>query len=298
MKRAGDSQMIFVAVGIAAVLFLFYFMVLGPKREKASSLGGEVTELKSSIDQQKQVTEFAEQARQDFPRYYGRLVVLGKAVPEQADSASMLVQVNSLAQRSGVDFRGIELSETSGGDSASGGSTAGTPPAAPPAPGTESSGGTPPPETAPPSGDAGATPASTEAAPASSAAAAPATETAAANLPIGAVVGPAGLPTLPYSVVMSGGFFGVASFMGGLDQLVTIRESNGQVSANGRLLTVDGFALHHPLSGPVPTLEVDFSLTSYVTPADQGLTAGASPGAPAPAPAAPEATPASSTVAP
>src|SRR5688500_10691182 len=100
--------MIFAAVGIAAFLFLFYFMVLGPKRQKASSLGTEVTELETSIDEQKQVTQFAEQARQEFPRYYGRLVVLGKAVPEQADSASMLVQTNSLAERAGVDFRGIE----------------------------------------------------------------------------------------------------------------------------------------------------------------------------------------------
>jgi Tfp pilus assembly protein PilO len=296
MKRAGDNKMVLLALGIAAVLFLFYFAVLGPKREKASSLGGEITELESSIDQQKQVTEFAEQARQDFPQYYGRLVVLGKAVPEEADSASMLVQVNNLANRSGVDFRGIELSDSSSGEAAAGGSTAGTPPAATPAPGSESSGGTPPPESAPPSGDTGATPASTGTS--TGTAPAPATEASAANLPIGAVVGPAGLPTLPYSVTMSGGFFGVANFMGGLDRLVTLRESEGQVSANGRLMTVDGFALHHPTSGAVPSLEVDFSLTSYVTPAEQGLTAGASPGGPAPAPAAPEATPASSTVAP
>ena len=292
MKRAGDSRMIFAAVGIAAILFLFYFTVLGPKREKASTLGDDITQLESEIEQAKQVTQFAEEARKDFPRYYGRLVVLGKAVPEQADSASMLVQVNSLATGAGVDFRTIELSESASGDAAAGGSTAGTAPApTTPAPGSESSGETPPPESAPPSGDAGATPASTGA----TTAPAPATEAAAANLPIGAVVGPAGLPTLPYSVTMRGGFFGVANFMAGLDRLVTIRESNGQVSANGRLLTVDGFALHNPTAGAVPELDVDFSLTSYATPAEQGLTAGAGPGGPAPAPATPEATPASST---
>jgi hypothetical protein len=84
--------------------------------------------------------------------------------------------------------------------------------------------------------------------------------------------------------------------MAGIDRLVTIRESGGRVSANGRLLTVDGFAMHHPRpEGGVNLLDIDFSLTSFVTPAEQGLTAGASPGGPAPAPAAPEATPASST---
>jgi Tfp pilus assembly protein PilO len=296
VKRAGDSRMIFAAVGIAAVLFLFYFMVLGPKRDKASSLGDEVTELESSIDQQKQVTQFAEEARQDFPRYYGRLVVLGKAVPEQADSASMLVQVNGLALGAGVDFRGIELSQGGeGADASAGGATAGST-AAPPTTGTESSGGTPPPsEAAPPATeDTGATPASTT----TGTTPVPATEAAAASQPIGAVLGPGGLPTLPYDVTMSGDFFGVADFMAGVDRLVTTKESNGQVSANGRLLTVDGFALSDPTPGSVPTLQIDFSLTSYVTPAEQGLTAGASPGGPAPAPAAPEATPASSTVAP
>lgn len=289
MKRARDKTLLAV-LGIAALLFLFYFMVLGPKRQEASSLGDDISKLEADLEQQKQVTQFAEEAREEFPTYYGRLVVLGKAVPEEADSASMLVQVNGLASRAAVDFRGIALSESGGGEAASGGSTAGSAP-----PGAE--GGAPPSESAPPaSGDTGSTgtPASTDAG-SSGTTPAPATEATAANLPIGAVVGPGGLPTLPYEVTMTGGFFGVANFMAGLDGLVDVRESNGQVSSNGRLITVNGFAMHSPTAGAVPQLEVDFSLTSYVTPAEQGLTAGATPSAPAPAPAAPETTPASAT---
>ena len=52
---------------------------------------------------------------------------------------------------------------------------------------------------------------------------------------------------------------------------------DGQVAANGRLLTVDGFSLSEPTLGPIPKLQVDFAVTSYVTPADQGLTGGATP---------------------
>jgi hypothetical protein len=44
-----------------------------------------------------------------------------------------------------------------------------------------------------------------------------------------------------------------------------------------------------------PLLKVDFAVTSYVTPTEQGLTAGATPGGPAPAPTAPI-TPASTPV--
>ncbi len=49
----------------------------------------------------------------------------------------------------------------------------------------------------------------------------PATEASAAALPIGAVVGPAGLPTLPVHLNFQGGFFDIANFIGGVDGLVT-----------------------------------------------------------------------------
>ena len=50
--------------------------------------------------------------------------------------------------------------------------------------------------------------------------------------------------------------------------------------------------------GSDPTLTVDLTVTSYLTPSDQGLTAGASPGAPAPPPTATPLQPASATVTP
>ena len=59
-----------------------------------------------------------------------------------------------------------------------------------------------------------------------------------------------------------------------------------QVVANGRLLTIDGFALK--AGGPgFPTLDADFATTSYATPSDQGLTAGATPTGPASIPPSP-----------
>lgn len=205
----------------------------------------------------------------------------------------MLVQLNSIAGRSAVDFRGIALSEGATGTGTSPSQPAPAAPAAPtPAPGSE----TPAPgsEGAPPAeGSTEATPAS--ATPAATSTPAAATEATAANLPIGAVVGPAGLPTLPYDLTFRGGFFNIADFIGGVDGLVRMREGSGQVAANGRLMTVDGFALIGGEPGSSPTLEASFQVTSYVTPSEQGLTAGATPGGPAPtAPAQPEATPASS----
>ena len=92
-------------------LVAFYLMVLGPKREEASKLSDEVEQLEASVAQQERVVEFAEAAKQDFPRYYGRLAVLGKAVPEAADSASLLVQLSRISSNADVEFRGLQLAE-------------------------------------------------------------------------------------------------------------------------------------------------------------------------------------------
>jgi Tfp pilus assembly protein PilO len=286
--KATDRTVLFAVVGLVLAIG-FYLMILSPKRQEAADLTTKIGELEDSISQQEQTAAFAEQARKEFPTYYGRLVTMGKAVPADADTASMLVQLNSLAGRSDVEFIGISLSQ---GATGTGTSTAAPAPAAPaPAPGAEGT-----------EGAAGATGTPAEA-PADAGTAAPApvpaTEASAANLPIGATVGPAGLPTLPYELTFNGGYFDVASFIGGLDGMVSIREGSGQIVANGRLMTIDGFSLKGGGPGANPILGASFLVTSYVTPEDQGLTAGATPSGPAPVATAPEAVPASTgTVAP
>jgi Tfp pilus assembly protein PilO len=126
-----------------------------------------------------------------------------------------------------------------------------------------------------------------------------ATEATAADLPLGASVGAAGLPTMPYDLSFEGTYFQVANFIKGVDDLVHMRGSS-QVAADGRLLTIDGFSLAPaPDTEPSnPTLTVKLAVTSYVTPSDQGLTAGASPSGPSSPLTQPQAQPASATVAP
>jgi Tfp pilus assembly protein PilO len=273
----GTDKTIILGVVMALVLAGFYFKVLGPKRDEASSLKQDNTELQAQIDQQKQVADFAEDARKHFAAYYGRMVVIGKAVPAEADTASLLVQLSGIAGDTDVSFDALEL--TAGSSST----------ASAPAPTTSSS-------------SSGTSTTSTTTTPASSttptAATPAATEATAASLPLGASVGPAGLPTMPYQLTFSGKYFDVADFLKGVDDLV--HDRGDTVAADGRLLTIDGFSLSpSPLSPPNdPTLDVKLSVTSYVTPEDQGLTAGATPGGPAPAITQPQAQPASATVSP
>lgn len=123
--------------------------------------------------------------------------------------------------------------------------------------------------------------------------AAPPTEVAASLMPLGASIGPAGLAVMPYSLSFSGSFFHIADFIKGIDSLVGTGAD--KVAVDGRLVTLDGFALSAAGDGGFPRLKASFAVTTYVTPPNQGVTAGATPAAPAPVASPPVATPASST---
>jgi Tfp pilus assembly protein PilO len=268
------DRAILISLIAAGLLAGFYFMVLSPKREEAAKLGDDVEKLQSAVSEQQQTAAFAEEARKDFPKYYGRMVVLGKAVPEGADSASLLVQLNSISADAGTTFHGLRLAQ-----GAAAAAVAPAPaPVPPPAEGTAPEAGT---EAAPETTPEAATAPATATTGASPAGVAPATETAAASLPIGSTVGPAGLPTLPYDLDFRGNFFQVADFVSGLDDLINLNEDSGQVAVDGRLMTVDGFALAGGAPGSSPELDATFLMTTYVTPSSQGLTLGASPTGPA-----------------
>jgi Tfp pilus assembly protein PilO len=89
------------------------------------------------------------------------------------------------------------------------------------------------------------------------------------------------LPTLPYALGIRGNYFDIANFIGKVDGLVSPVAGPARLSPDGRLLTVNGFALQIVSSGPSPKLKANFVVTAYSS-GDQGLTAGASSAGPAP----------------
>lgn len=267
MKR---SNLVIFLLPLLALFGAVWMLVLSPKRQQAAELETEVAGLQAELSAQEELAAGAEVAREEFPRAYRRLVVLGKATPEDDDTSSLLVQLDRIAGSTGVKF--IALSADAGAAEAA-----------------------PPPVTAP------QTPAQTaeqseqkvgnvEAG--APAVPAPATEAQASLLPIGASIGPAGLPVMRYSLSFQGDFSRLADFLEGLDGMVSTRPDGG-VGVKGRLITVDSFDLAPAGSGPSenPDLTAEFTITTYLTPADQGATAGASPAGPAPVSATPPAPP-------
>lgn len=102
---------------VAAVATAFWILALSPKREEASKLDTQVKQLESSLAQHQSEVAAAKEARKEFPVDYQHLVVLGKAVPSDDETPSLLVQLNHIANHAGVRFQTLTL-EASGTEEA------------------------------------------------------------------------------------------------------------------------------------------------------------------------------------
>jgi Tfp pilus assembly protein PilO len=247
------NRLIVAILAVAALAIGFWVLALSPKREEADELSTKAAQLQVTLSEAQAKAVEATAAKRKFPADYRHLVVLGQAVPASDETSSLLIELNSVAAKAKVDFSGIQL-EGSGETSA-----AMTAP-------TESAPATPT------TGVPGAVPA---------AATVPPTEAAASVLPLGAKIGQAGLGVMPYGLTFSGNFFQIANFIKGIDSLV--HSGNRKATVDGRLVTVNGFSLTAALGEEVSSqLTANFAVTTYVTPPELGLTAGASPSSPAP----------------
>jgi hypothetical protein len=239
------DRTVLLVVAALAILAGFWFAVLGPKRKDASAVADQVATAQQKLDQARAALSNAEGARRRYADDYATVARLGKAVPVQDDVPSLVYQLESSANSNKIDFRSIKLDATAGGSPSSAASNA--------ANAVASANGT--------------TPASGAA-----------TSAAAATLPPGATVGPAGFPTMPFSFNFDGAFFDMQRFLRTIEGFTT---AEGQkISVRGRLLTVDGFSLSVGRKG-FPSVHASVKATAYLLPSDQGLTAGASPTAPA-----------------
>jgi hypothetical protein len=104
------------------------------------------------------------------------------------------------------------------------------------------------------------------------------TQVTTATLPPGAAVGAAGFPTMPFTFTFTGDFFRMSDFVGRLERFLVV--GNRRMLISGRFMTVDGIAL---TAGPdgFPQIQANVTATTYLLPASQGLTDGATAAAPA-----------------
>jgi hypothetical protein len=132
------NTILLVAVAAVAAVGAYWMLVLTPKREDVAALDKQIAAKQATLAQAETEVASYEQARTAYKVNYSMVARLGKAVPADDDVRSLLVQMNSAAERSGVDFRTITIGGT--GAPAAGPAVPGEAPAAAPPPGASSVG--------------------------------------------------------------------------------------------------------------------------------------------------------------
>ena len=238
------NTMLLAAVAVLASVAAYWMLALSPKREQATKLSASISKQQGDLEAAKAELATYELAKAGYKANYTLIARLGKAVPADDDVRSLLIQINSAAGRSKVDFRTIAV----GGNAA------------------------------PPTAAAGA-------------------GVAAPTPPGATAVGTAGFAQMPFTFSFKGSFFSLGDFLKRMDRFVSVKQQRMDVT--GRLMVIDHVSLLPDPDG-FPTMRAAINATTYLLPATQGLTAGATAAGPGtekgttPAAPAASATPAAS----
>jgi Tfp pilus assembly protein PilO len=96
---------------IAAALAAYWFLALAPKRDEIAKLDGQVSQTQSAVQTAQSTANNYEATRKAYRQNYATVVRLGKAVPANDDVRSLMVQLDSSAKRSHIDFSNIALTD-------------------------------------------------------------------------------------------------------------------------------------------------------------------------------------------
>jgi len=125
--------------GLIAVLAAAWFVMLKPKREEATRLAEQVSAAEGRRDAAQSRLGGAQAARGNYREAYASLARLGKAVPADDDTASVLYQLSRTSRRVALDLESLNVQAgpaTPAAAAPSGGSAAATaPPGTSPGPG-------------------------------------------------------------------------------------------------------------------------------------------------------------------
>ena len=293
MITARDRKIILTLVPLILVA-AYWFLVLAPKRAESQKISQQLATAQQARDSAQQQVAQLTGAKSSFPEDYATVVRLGKAVPTTLDMPSLLVQLDRAARGTGIeidDFKPGAVTPAGGASSGvSGGSSSpvggGNNPAAAGAPPAQGF----PAEQAQKAGQGVQKANETNQANAEKSA------SVGADPAAGAGTSAPGLVSVPVNFTTTGTYFGLADFLHRMKRFV--RVVNDQIVVRGRLMTVESFSFQRT-EPDSPILKADVVATIYLSPADEGATAGASAQGPgtaagASSPSAPSSSPSSS----
>jgi Tfp pilus assembly protein PilO len=119
-----NTKIALVVVVMIALAGGFWLLLLSPKRDEASKLSEQITGLTAEVSHARQEAATAQVAKEHFAVDYKELVELGAAVPAEAATPSLLVQLNGLSDRAKTSFQSIALGAGNGGGGGEGAESA------------------------------------------------------------------------------------------------------------------------------------------------------------------------------
>jgi Tfp pilus assembly protein PilO len=284
-----DRKILIAVIPVLAIV-VYWFVLLGPKRQDAKSASDALTVQQERLDTARAKADAASGAKAKFQTTYAQVVRLGKAIPTDVDMPSLLVQLDKAAEGTNIRFTKIKTgARTSGVAAATTGTTTAPAPAAGSESGTNGSpvaaGG----QTAQ-SAPGGAVEAANNAQQTSNQASSAAensgvsasdtqTSTTAGATDTSGQTGtsPVGLDTVPLELQFDGDFFNLAGFFHDVKRFVSTASNN--VAVSGRLITIEGIRWSSD-EELFPKIKAEITATIYLAPKTQGATAGATPTGP------------------
>ena len=267
MTLTDRDRKIVMVLAPLILLLGYWFLVLAPQRAESSKVTQDLTKARGERDTAQAQIGQLNAAKASFAGDYQTVIRMGKAVPENVDMPSLLVQLDRAARGTGIEMNEMKITPAAASEAA---------PAAP-APGGGANPG---------AGGSGAKSMPGNAAQGAGNAVnqsngqAQAGADAANGAPAGNVPTPApGLSSVGIQFQLRGDFFSMADFFHRMKRFV--RVANDQIVVRGRLIAIDNW----DFTVEQGRIKADVGATVYLSPKAQGgVSAGASPTGPAAAP--------------
>jgi Tfp pilus assembly protein PilO len=115
-----NIRILILAVVAVGAVGGYWKMVLSPRRAEIATLDQQVATQQAQLTQTQGLIATYKGARDAYEANYASVVRLGKAIPADDDTRSLMVQLDSAAKRSAVNFDVINVNGGGGGGAAPG----------------------------------------------------------------------------------------------------------------------------------------------------------------------------------
>src|SRR5207247_4406629 len=115
------DRKILIVLAALAVVAVYWFLLLSPKREEASNASKQLTQQRDRRDAAVAHVGQLSSTRTNYAAEYADLLRVGKAVPASVDMPSLLVQLDQASKGTGVDFAEVDVGARQPAGGAAGG---------------------------------------------------------------------------------------------------------------------------------------------------------------------------------